>query len=434
MRVWLVTVGEPLPIPGNKDRLHRSGILIDYLLNQGHEVVWWGSTFDHFSKKHHYSGDTVLMPRPGFRMVLLHGCGYQRNVSLKRMQDHRQIGKKFAAAAEKESQKPDVILSSFPTIELCAEAVRYGKEHHIPVLLDVRDLWPDILADTAPAPLRPVARWILSPLFRLTREAFEGASGIIGISPNYLEFGLKYAKKERSSLHSLLPLGYKAAPPPQIGEPETDYARSLGIDPKRTTCWFVGTFGRTYDLAPVIEAARRFQEKGDTELQFVLSGSGENRQLYEKLAAGLKNVVFTGWINGAQIAYLMTVAKIGFAPYVTGAPQGLPNKFFEYLSAGIPIISSLEGEAQELLAQYSCGITYRPGDAGDLANKLAQALGSPDTLKEMGQNGKILFEEQFSADIIYPRLVAFLESHATRPQRINEPVTLTKLSPQKLAY
>ncbi|GAI08595.1 unnamed protein product, partial [marine sediment metagenome] len=50
MRIWLITIGEPLPSDNNNDRLYRTGILAKLLIQRGHEVVWWTSTFDHVRK------------------------------------------------------------------------------------------------------------------------------------------------------------------------------------------------------------------------------------------------------------------------------------------------------------------------------------------------------------------------------------------------
>lgn len=415
MRVWIVTVGEPLPEKGAKDRLHRSGILAQYLVEQGHEVVWWGSAFDHFTKRHHYSTDTQIQVSDRFKMVLFHGDGYRRNVSFARMKDHRQVATKFAAAIEKEAHKPDVILTSFPTIELSAVSVRYGKRHGIPVVLDIRDLWPDIFLDAAPKAMGGLVRLALRSLFRQTEEAFEGCTGMIGISPGYIGWGLRYAGRDRKPSDALFPLGYKK---PNVAAPLLEQAKSQlvgkGVDPARPIAWFVGTFGRTYDLAPVVETARRFAGQGRSDVQFVLSGSGEKEPAIREQAEGLSNVVLTGWVDAPQIAYLMRVARVGLAAYAAGAPQGLPNKFFEYLSAGLPILSSLEGEAAELLATHGCGVSYRAGDATDLASKLTKLLDDPHALREMASRGKALFDQAYSADVVYPQFVRYLEGTASK--------------------
>src|SRR5207247_1738128 len=121
MHVWLVTVGEPLPTDGANDRLLRAGILADLLHRRGHTVVWWTSTFDHVRKRHRFDADTIRDLEPGYRLVLLHGTGYTKNVSLRRIADHRATARAFTRLAEAQD-RPDVILCSLPTLELSAAA------------------------------------------------------------------------------------------------------------------------------------------------------------------------------------------------------------------------------------------------------------------------------------------------------------------------
>src|SRR5262245_53272534 len=121
MRVWLVTVGEPLPTDGGTDRLLRAGILADLLHQRGHDVTWWTSTFDHVRKRHRFETDTTLDPKPGYRMILLHGAAYTKDVSLRRIANHRATGRAFSRLAEAEPP-PHVVLCSLPTLELSVAA------------------------------------------------------------------------------------------------------------------------------------------------------------------------------------------------------------------------------------------------------------------------------------------------------------------------
>ena len=138
MLVWLVTIGEPLPVQeGAKDRPHRTGLFARLLAERGHDVVWWTSTYDHFRKKQLFADDHVLSVNSRLEIRLLHGCGYRSNVSLARFRDHRQVADRFAAAARAESRRPDIIVAALPTIELCLESTRYGKQFGVPVIAEV---------------------------------------------------------------------------------------------------------------------------------------------------------------------------------------------------------------------------------------------------------------------------------------------------------
>jgi glycosyltransferase involved in cell wall biosynthesis len=410
MRVWLATIGEPVPVSeGSKDRLHRTGQFAHLLADREHEVVWWTSTFNHFQKSHLFEEDTTLRSSERLEIRLLHGCGYRRNVSPARFRDHYQIGRKFAAMIEKEPI-PDVIVAALPTIELSAFSAEYGRRHGIPVVVDIRDLWPDIFVDVVPSPARWAARLALGPLFRRTRAALSRCTSIIGVSEGYLDWGLRYADRQRRETDAVFPLGYSR--PVRSEADFRDASASLvarGVDPRKTICWFVGMFGRTYDLLTVIEAARVLQAREAQDIQFVLSGQGDD---YEKLlheARGLPNVVFTGWINAPQIAWLMGAAKIGLMAYAKGAPQGYPNKLFEYMAAGIPIVSCLLGETESLLRDGDCGLTYQPQDARELVAAVESLAGDEARRRQMARNCLRLFETRFQAEKIYDEMIVHLE-------------------------
>jgi glycosyltransferase involved in cell wall biosynthesis len=411
LNVWLVTVGEPLPIAaGENPRLLRTGRLARCLTDHGHEVVWWTSAFDHFAKKFHAENDANFEWEGG-QLRLLKSTGYKSNVSIRRFVEHAGVARKFALEAQKLS-KPDVILVSLPTIELAQAAVEFGRTSGVPVLIDIRDLWPDVMINVLPARWRWLSRWLLSNQVKRAREAMSRCDALIAVSHGYLQWGLGYAGRPQRPLDATIPLGYVA---PEVRRPIEEVGRTLerlGVRQDATICWYVGTFGRQYDLAPVIEAARRLHAAGRHEAQFVISGEGELGTRWKSQAAGLTNVVFTGWIEADEINWLRGHTAIGLQPYIKEAPQGLANKLFEYISAGIPVVSSLAGENAVLIEENQCGLSYAAGDESDCLKQLLRLLDDAELRRRMGQNGKRLFEAQFNAASVFNRLIDHLETAA----------------------
>jgi len=409
LRIWLVTIGEPLPIDGANDRLHRSGMLANLLVSKGHEVVWWTSTFDHARKKQRFNIDTSIETNDRFTIRLLHSVNYKKNMSINRIINHHAIAHKFSKLASLESQ-PDIILCSFPTIELSLAATRYGKERNVPVIIDVRDLWPDIIVDLFPKKMRWLVKAALFIFFKNTRKVFRECTSIIGVSDGYLQWGLSYAGRKRNIKDAVFPLCYRKPIVTDNQIKDAKFAlRNIGIDSSKIICWFVGMFGKTYNLSTVIDAAHQLDKQGINNVQFVLSGDGENYLKWFKQAQGLSNVVFTGWVDFPQIAYLMSIVDIGLAAYAEGAPQGLPNKIFEYLCAGVPILSSLKGETETLLSSNGCGLTYNASDTGDFLEKLFILINDNDLMEKMSSSSVSLFRSCFSTDEVYACMVNFLE-------------------------
>lgn len=421
MRVWLVTVGEPLPTDDTGgDRLLRTGILAQLLAGQGHEVTWWTSAFDHIRKRHRAAADQQIATSDGYRLWLLHANGYPRNVSLRRILNHRTVARKFRVLAPAE-QRPDVILCSWPTVELCVEAVRLANRWNVPVALDVRDLWPDMIVDYMPRILRPAAGLALRSSFRAAEWAASHATAITGITDPYIDWGVTYARRRRTPLDRLFPLGY-ADNEPSTAEIRTakDFWAQHGIQegqPHFLACWF-GMMGKHSELSTVIEAALRLSRIRDS-IRVVLCGTGPEFNRCRRLAGDCNNVVLPGWVNAAQIWTLMRLSSVGLAPYVSNGNyvRNIPNKPIEYLSAGLPVVSSLQGELATLLADNHCGLTYQNGSADDLVRTLTDCYDHPAQCALMAQNAANLYEERFVAETVYGRMSEFLCDLADRGKR-----------------
>jgi glycosyltransferase involved in cell wall biosynthesis len=351
----------------------------------------------------------MMVSAEGIRLWLLHGIGYSRNIGLSRLVNHIQLVREFSRLAEIE-QPPDLIFCCWPVIELSFAAVGYAERHSIPILLDVRDLWPDIFLDAVPSALRSLAKLALAPYYRMTRSAFRRASGIVGISDGYLDWGLAKAGRGRNPNDALFPLGYQEPDWTKASKAEDNKSlRALGVDESRIICWFLGSFGDTYDLEPVIHAARQLETRGLMGPQFVLSGEGHGRERYERLAAGLHNLVFTGWLDADQIASMMRIARVGIAAYRKGAPQGLPNKLFEYMAAGLPILSSLDGECKRFLDDNACGLSYPAGSTDGFLAAMTALTENQKLADELGANALRTYRKHYSASTIYPQLVEHME-------------------------
>jgi len=408
MLIWVLKIGEPLPTDGLNVRLHRTGLLCNQLRKMGHEVVWWTSTFSHQAKAHRFSQDCSIVTETGTQVRLLHANGYKRNVSFARILNHREIARKFKVQS-REFQAPDIILCAFPAIELCAECVGYAIDNHVPVIVDIRDLWPDIFLEVVPAKLRFLVRPFLWKYFAMTKFALAKATALIAMSEGCLSWGLRYAGRDRRPDDGVFRLGYQEPlSEAQTSETATVLSQLVGVDSRKFICWFVGMFGRHYDVLTIIQAARQLSVE-DNSFQFVISGDGERNEEWRLAAKGLPNVVFTGWIHRDQISYLMRIARIGILAY-DGVPESVPNKLFEYMAAGLAIVSCLRGEAAELLESHNCGLMYRARDPYSLVIALKTLRNDESLQKQMGKNARVAFERYYSADKIYSEL----EQHLSR--------------------
>ncbi|MEX0734736.1 MAG: glycosyltransferase family 4 protein [Steroidobacteraceae bacterium] len=408
MNIWLLKDGENLPIQPDARRM-RTWMLAEALAARGHAVTWWASTHSHQHKKLFFDADRDVDVTPRFQLKLLHAGSYRGNKSIGRLLHHARLGAKFRRLAPS-LPAPDVIVSAFPTIELAFEAVEFAKPRGIPAIVDIRDPWPDSLVDHAPNALRAAARIAIHPLEHKTKSAFRGADSLVACSQGFLEWGLNKMGMVRRSHDRVFYIGGARPPVKASGDPGRIDQLAERLAGKVIFC-FVGSFGHVYRLRLVCEAAAILERKGLREAHFVLAGDGQQYDAVAEAAKALGNLTVTGWLSATETDRLMSFSQVGLAP-IRQMPGCVPNKIFEYSAAGLPILSSLEGETAEILTRHGAGLTYSPDDREAFLSLVSRLATNERLRHEMAQNSASMFEREFQAVRIYDEYVRHVESIA----------------------
>jgi len=407
MKIWILEIGEPLPL--EKDvRLHRYGQFSKFLASQaGHQVTWWTSSFSHAPKIHLVEKDSEKT-EGNWRLKLLKGPGYKKNVSFARIRHQKHFAQRFSQLAAGEEQ-PDLIIAPVPTIENAKAAIDFGLRHNIPVIVDIRDLWPDELRDLAPSLLRPVAKILLFKAYQKIKYVCKNASGLMAVSQSYLDYGLKVAQRQQGDRDLVFPLGYSNKEFSQDKMQEAEqWVDDLAIRSDELVVCFFGTIGNYFDLETVINAARKL--KKEFPVRFILGGHGSRLDQYKHQAQDLPEIQFPGWLNGPQIQTVMKKSHVGLAPYSKEAKMSLPNKPFEYMAGGLPIASSIQGELKAIINQNQCGISYQADSVDSLCSALRQFQQNPKEREKMGQNAKNLLKNHFNTDKIFANVNSHLSN------------------------
>jgi len=172
-------------------------------------------------------------------------------------------------------------------------------------------------------------------------------------------------------------------------------------------------------MSALIEAARQLQAEGDS-IEFVMCGTGEYLEMYRKAAQGCDNIVSPGWVDAPRIRALMEMSSVGLLPYRSrdDFARSIPNKVAEYLSGGLPIVSSLRGVTEALLRENDCGVTYQNENAASLVQSLRTLASDKDRLQRMARNAASLFAERFDATRVYDEMSNYLQEVASVNTRI----------------
>jgi glycosyltransferase involved in cell wall biosynthesis len=398
MKVWLIQHGEYLPTQEGT-RPMRMAMLGRALVAQGHSVLWWSSTFSHLGRSLVYSEDRQIELSSGFVWTGLHAGAYENNISLDRYRHHRRLTRRFRSLAALHLP-PDAIVAAFPIPDLALAAVNYARARNVPCIVDVLDLWPEVFLERVGRPLRGIAKVLLTPWYRTASAALREADCLVACSQGYLDWALHLARRTPSAQERVFYLSC-ADDGAVCTRPESQ--RILDLRKRllgKIVFTYLGSFGYAYDLALVCEAARRFGESTIANVHFVLAGGGQRYESLCKYAGSLSTVTLTGWLNGDETRALLDMSDVGLIPR-SGTLNNLPNKAFEYMAAGLPILSSLEGEMVDIIRQYNIGFSYAFNSLDEFCSYVMRLAENPVMRSDQGANAKRLFAERFQQAVIY---------------------------------
>jgi glycosyltransferase involved in cell wall biosynthesis len=408
MIAWLVKMGEPTPLDAGVPRLMRTGNLARALADRNHAVVWWTGAFDHQRKRFRKHIESNGPSNPEIRFVK--SPGYTKNVSLRRWFDDLVLAWSIYRKMRRADEVPSVIVCSYPLIFTSLAVLLYGRLRGVPVLVDIRDMWPEIFAMIAGG-----ARGVLYRLFALLNRPLallvvRSADGLIGITDPFLNWGLSLAGRPRSALDDVFPL---TSFPVSVSEADSVRARDewkrLGVTQEtRNFCYF-GSFTSMVDMTTVVAAAERLAGRND--IRIILCGLGDDFERIKASAEGLETLVLPGWVDAASMRVLMKMSAAGLAPYRDrqDSVSSLSNKVIEYLSFGLPVVAGVGGLLGEMIDSESCGLKYREGDVNGLVDAIVQLADSDHLRARLSRNAKAVYDREFDPSKVYERFARHVE-------------------------
>jgi glycosyltransferase involved in cell wall biosynthesis len=118
-----------------------------------------------------------------------------------------------------------------------------------------------------------------------------------------------------------------------------------------------------------------------------------------------------GWLDRGGVSDILSHSMAGLVTFLP-APnhiQAQPNKLFEYMSAGIPVIASNFPMWREIIADNDCGLLVDPLNPADIANAIDYLVSNPEEAQRMGANGRRAVHKRYSWTSEEKKLFAFYE-------------------------
>jgi glycosyltransferase involved in cell wall biosynthesis len=144
-----------------------------------------------------------------------------------------------------------------------------------------------------------------------------------------------------------------------------------------------------------------------------LIGEGQQREELETLAAreGIDNFIRLGLMPKKDLVPYVQHAMVALVP-LKGTPvlnTSSPNKFFESLAAGVPVIQNTNGWMKQFLEDHQVGFTLDPDDSTALADLLIELDAKRELLKDMGGLAKLVATREFDKNILADKMLKAIE-------------------------
>jgi len=262
-----------------------------------------------------------------------------------------------------------------------------------PFVFEVRDLWPELPREMGVIK-NPLVLWAMGVLEWLS---YRSAHRLVGLSPGIVE-GIKKRGVPAGRI-AMVPNGCDL-------DIFTDSAapwRPGGVSESDLLAVFAGTHGMANGLDAVLDAARVLKERGRIDIKFLLIGNGKLKPALMERAEreALDNVIFHDPVRKSELAGLMQATDVGMQ-ILANVPAFYygtsPNKFFDYIAAGVPVLNNYPGWLAEMIEREQCGYAVPPANSAAFADALELAAAERDHLSVMGKKAKALAQREFDRD------------------------------------
>ena len=296
----------------------------------------------------------------------------------------------------------DLVWGTSPPIFQGATAWALARLKGVPFLFEVRDLWPAFAVAVGVLRHQLLIRaseWLERFLYRHSDQVVVNSPGFIA-----------HVQERGASQVAMVPNGSDTAmfDPLADGRPFRQ-AHGLG---NQFIALYAGAHGLSNDLGVVLEAAARLADQ--PEIAIVLVGAGKEKPalVARAQAMGLANIHFLEPLPKTEMPEALAAADacIAILKPIQMYRTVYPNKVFDYMAAGRPVVLAIDGVIRDVVEQAGAGIAVPPGDALALAEAIRSLAADPQKGRQMGMAGRRCVEERFDRALLAGKLVEIMQS------------------------
>ena len=378
--------------------------LASYLAARGHRTTIIASEVSYLTGARVAAGTTE--ETPGVRVIRLPGSDLHRSFAARGTSFAR-----FSAGALRAALRTsdvDVVWGTTPPLPQLLPAWLASLRAPGGLVVEERDLWPEFAIGMGALKDGALSDAVLA----FKRWVYRRARRVVINSPGFLPFLRGYGVPEHKI--QVVPNGVD----PLLFDPDARGAEqrcawgagARGARGERFVVLYAGALGPANALEVVLEAAVTLRA---TRALFVLVGDGKARAELGHRAAelALDNVLFVPAQPKERVPGLIAAADACLASLrdIPLFRTTYPNKVFDYMAGGRPVLLQIDGVIRDVVEQARAGLFVAPGDARALAAAVRQMMDQPEAAREMGRRGRVAVCERFDRRLQGRQIEALFE-------------------------
>jgi glycosyltransferase involved in cell wall biosynthesis len=284
---------------------------------------------------------------------------------------------------------------------------------HKRFVFEVRDLWPEL-----PREMGVIKnQLVLKAMDILEWVSYHCADTCIGLSPGIVKGIMRRGISEQKV--KMIPNGCDLD---LFGAEINEPLAIKGIREDDFIAIFSGAHGLANGLDSVLDAAKELmnRRRPDIKLVFVGDGSLKPNLMLRAQKEDLTNCIFLGPMPKKDLPRLLQAADLGMM-ILANVPAFYygtsPNKFFDYIASGLPVLNNYPGWLADMITGNNGGVVVSPGNSNAFADALEYLADNPEECAEMGRHAYILAEKSFDRKKLADDFVDWLEKAAMRKER-----------------
>lgn len=369
------------------------------LVRRGHEVVMVTGT-----NKNHPEAEEI--DADGIHVIYVKNAYSNYMSSMERIKSFMRFVFKAINVSRKQKNVDMVFATSTPlTVGVVALWLKFTKRWKY--VFEVRDLWPEALIQEGGIN-NGIIKWGLR---LLEKWSYKYSSHVVALSPGMRDGVLKVGTPEEKC--TMIP---NMSKPDKFypHEPKKEVVSQFNLDLKKFNIIHFGSMGICNGLEYIIEAARIAQKQGYDDLNFVFLGDGATQPELKRKSEEyqLRNVQFLGNHKMDTVSEIVNCCDASITSFsnIPILATNSPNKLFDSLSAGKPIIVNSAGWTKDMVEKDDCGFYVSPERPQELVDKLNEVKNDKDKLKRWGENARNLSLNVFNKELLTAKVVDVIEN------------------------